>query len=139
MPRSQPYLLCNYLEKLNDNKKDVVYQRSKKKCFLYEESIVYPLVEFEPNYSKKEDLFFPSNNKFIEVLNCVQFCSNGFIILVTIVFHSLKNLFLAVVSNSQVFGMIYMISFIVFFFQIFPKFVQSSCLYLHLCSRFHLF
>ena len=30
VPKSQPYLLCNYLEKLNDNKKDVEYQRSKK-------------------------------------------------------------------------------------------------------------
>ena len=40
---------------------------------LYEEGIVYPIVEFEPNYNKKEDLFFLSNNKFIEVFNCVQF------------------------------------------------------------------
>ena len=28
VPKSQPYLLCNYLEKLNDNKKGVLYQRS---------------------------------------------------------------------------------------------------------------
>ena len=70
--KSQPYLLCNYLEKLNDNKRGVVYQRSKKKKCFPLQSIVYPLVEFEPNYNKK-DLFLLSNNKFIEVLNCVQF------------------------------------------------------------------
>ena len=33
VPKSQPYLLWNYLEKINDNKKGVVYQRSKKKLF----------------------------------------------------------------------------------------------------------
>ena len=43
------------------------------KTNLYEEGIVYPIVEFEPNYNKKEDLFFLSNNKFIEVLECGQF------------------------------------------------------------------
>ena len=32
--KSQPYLLCNYPEKLNDNKKGVVYQRSKKRFHL---------------------------------------------------------------------------------------------------------
>ena len=51
VPKSQPYLLCNYLEKLNDNKRSVVYQRHKKDVFLYKESIVYPLVEFEPNHN----------------------------------------------------------------------------------------
>ena len=38
--------------------------------------IVYPLVEFELNYNKK-DLYFLSNNRFIEVLNCVQFTTMG--------------------------------------------------------------
>ena len=33
VPKLQPYLLCNYLEKLNDNKKGVLYERSKKICF----------------------------------------------------------------------------------------------------------
>ena len=42
------------------------------KANLYQEGIVYPIVEFEPNYNKK-DLFFLSNNKFIEVLECGQF------------------------------------------------------------------
>ena len=53
--------------------KEVLYIKEvkKKKCFPLQ-SIVYPLVEFEPNYNKK-DLFLLSNNKFIEVLNCVQF------------------------------------------------------------------
>ena len=77
VPKSQPYLFCNYLEKLNDNKKGVVCQKSKKNVFLYKESIVYPLVEFESNYNKKEDLFFLSKNKFIEVFNCVQFTAMG--------------------------------------------------------------
>ena len=31
VPRSQLYPLCNYLEKLNDNKKSAAYQISKKK------------------------------------------------------------------------------------------------------------
>ena len=53
--------------------KKVLYINEVKNAFLYKESIVYPLVEFEPNYNKKEDLFFLSNNKFIEVFNCVQF------------------------------------------------------------------
>ena len=58
VPKSQPYLLWNYLEKINDNKKGVVYQRSKKNFFLYKESIVYPLIEFEPNYNKKRRFTF---------------------------------------------------------------------------------
>ena len=47
--------------------KEVLYIKEvkKKKCFPLQ-SIVYPLVEFEPNYNKK-DLFLLSNNKFIEV------------------------------------------------------------------------
>ena len=39
-PKSQPYLLCNYLEKLNGNKKSVVYQKTKKNVFIYKESIL---------------------------------------------------------------------------------------------------
>ena len=73
VPKSQLYLLCNCLEKLNYNKKVAVYQKTKKFVFIYKVSLVYALIEFEPNYSKKEDLFFLSNNRFIEVLNCVQF------------------------------------------------------------------
>ena len=53
--------------------KKVLYINEVKNAFLYKESIVYPLIEFEPNYNKKEDLFFLSNNKFIEVLECGQF------------------------------------------------------------------
>ena len=64
--------------KLNDNKKVIVYQRIKKKnVFLNKESIVHPLLEFEPNYNKKEDLFFLNNNRFIEVINCVQVTAMG--------------------------------------------------------------
>ena len=76
VPKLQIYLLCNYLEKLNGNKKGAVYQRSKKNIFIYRESIVNPLTEFEPNYNKK-DLLFLSNNIFIEVLNCVKFTAMG--------------------------------------------------------------
>ena len=91
MPKSQTYPLYNYLEKLHDIKKNL-YIKEVENVFLYIESIIYPITEFQPNYNKKEDLFFLSNNKFIEVLNCVcSIYSNGFIILVTIVFHSLKN------------------------------------------------
>ena len=74
VPKSQPYLLWNYLHlgKLNDNKKGVVYQRSKKNVFLYKECILYPRCWVWTKLQQK-DLFFPCNNKFIEVLNCVQF------------------------------------------------------------------
>ena len=83
VPKSQPYLLWNFLEKLNDNKKGVVlYQRSKNNVFLYKESILYLIIKSEPN-NKKKDLFFLSNNKFIELLNCVQFTE--------IAIHSFKN------------------------------------------------
>ena len=34
VPKSQWYLLCKYLEKLNNNKKGAVYQRSKKHFYL---------------------------------------------------------------------------------------------------------
>ena len=57
VPKSHPCLLGNYLEKLNDNKKGVAYQRSKKNISIYKESIVYPLNEFEPNYNKKRFIF----------------------------------------------------------------------------------
>ena len=43
-----------------------------------------------------------------------------------------------VVCILQVFGMICMINF-AFFFQIVPKFVQSFCFYMPLCSGFYLF
>ena len=58
---------------------EVLYikKAKKKTTFIYKESIVYPLVEFESNYSKKEDLLFLSNNRFIEVLSCVQFTAIG--------------------------------------------------------------
>ena len=54
-PKLQLYLLCNYLEKLNDNEKGVLFHKSKKNVFIYKESIMYPLVEFESNCSKRED------------------------------------------------------------------------------------
>ena len=54
-----------------------IYQSSRKNVFIYKKNIVYPLVEYESNYNKKEDLLFLSNNRFIEVLNCVQFTVVG--------------------------------------------------------------
>ena len=74
--KSQSHLLRNYLEKLNPNKEEL-YIKEIIFFFVYKESIVYPLVKFEPNYNKKEDLFFLSNNSFIQVLNCVQFTAMG--------------------------------------------------------------
>ena len=70
VPKSQPYLLCNYLEKVNDNKKGVLYQKSKKNMFSFTKR-VYPLIEFESNYKKI------CNSRFIEVLNCVKFMAAG--------------------------------------------------------------
>ena len=61
-------------------KKVLHIKKSKKKkiVFIYKESIVYQLVHFESNYSKKEDLLFlKRNNRFNEVFNFVQFTSGG--------------------------------------------------------------
>ena len=40
VPKSQQYLLCNYLEKLNVNKKGVVHQRSKNKPFSFTKKVL---------------------------------------------------------------------------------------------------
>ena len=53
----------------------LLYIKKLKNVFIYKENILYQLIEFEPNYKKKEDLFFLSNNRFIEVSNCVQLFS----------------------------------------------------------------
>ena len=61
-------------------KKVLHIKKSKKKkiVFIYKESIVYQLVHFESNCSKKEDLLFlKRNNRFNEVFNFVQFTSGG--------------------------------------------------------------
>ena len=55
--------------------KMLLYIKKLKNVFIYKENIVYQLIEFEPNYNKKEDLFFLSNNRFIEVSNGVQLFS----------------------------------------------------------------
>ena len=55
--------------------KMLLYIKKLKNVFIYKENIVYPLTELEPNYNKKEDLFFLSNNRFTEVSNCVQLFS----------------------------------------------------------------
>ena len=49
VPKSQPYLLCNYLEKLNENKKDVcTSKKKKKKTFSFTEKLLCICwVEFE--------------------------------------------------------------------------------------------
>ena len=51
--------------------KFVLYIKEIKKCFPLQRKYCNPLVQFESYYHKK--LFFLSNNKFIEVLYCVQF------------------------------------------------------------------
>ena len=117
IPKSQFHLLCNCLEKLNDNKKGVAYEKSKTSFFICKESILYPFVEFGPNYNKIwTKLSSLSNNSFVEVLNCVQFYSDELIILVVIVFYSFKNYSPTVVCTWQFFGMIYMISYAIFDF-----------------------
>ena len=73
VPQSQPFLTCQYLEKEADKKNGVVYKTSTKNVFLYKESIVYPLVEFESNCNNKENLFYLSNSNYIEILNSVQY------------------------------------------------------------------
>ena len=116
IPKSQLHLLCNCLEKLNDNKKGVAYENSKT-SFLYAKKVfcIY-FVEFGPNCNKKEYLFFLSNNSFIEVLNCVQFYDDELINLVVIVFYSFKNYSPTVFCTWQFFGMIYVISYAIFDF-----------------------
>ena len=52
-------------------KKVLYIKKVKKNVFIYKEKIVYPLVE------DLEDLLFLSNNRFIEVLNCIQFAGIG--------------------------------------------------------------
>ena len=87
--KSQPYLLCNYLEKLNDNKKSVPIRKVKQNVFICNESIVYQLVQFESNYNKKEESLFLKKTRFIEVLNCVQFTI--FLFYLKICFIALRN------------------------------------------------
>ena len=59
VPKSQPYLLCNYLEKLNDNKKGVLYQRSKKKMFSFTKKIFcIQLLSLNQIKTKKKIYFF---------------------------------------------------------------------------------
>ena len=58
VPKFQPYILGNYLEKLSEKKKGVIFQRSLKNVFIYKESIVYPLVEFEQGCNKKKICYF---------------------------------------------------------------------------------
>ena len=62
-----------YIKEAKKKKKTNKQTKKKQKKIIHEESIVHPLIEFEPNYNRKHDLFFLSNNRFIEVLNCVQF------------------------------------------------------------------
>ena len=57
-PKLQLYLLCNYLEKLNDNEKGVLFHKSKKNVFIYKESIMYPFVELNQIAVKKKINFF---------------------------------------------------------------------------------
>ena len=58
IPESQPYLLCNYLEKLDGNKKGVIYQRSNKKRFSFTNKVMNILNEFEQITSKNKNYFF---------------------------------------------------------------------------------
>ena len=123
VPKSQWYLLCNYLKKLNDNKRGAVSN---------------PLVEFEPNYNKKKICIFLVTIdllKFWIVFNLQQwfyyFSHFCFSYLLKIVPRS--HLYLVVFSE----WFIWKILQFPIFFQIVSKFAQS-CLFSPLCSRFHL-
>ena len=73
VPKLQPYLLCSYLEKLNGNKK-VLHIEEVKKCFPLQRK--YPVSTcWVWTKLQQKRFIFSSNNKFIEVLSCVQFTS----------------------------------------------------------------
>ena len=54
----QPYLLCNYLEKLNVNKKGVVYQRSKKRFSFTKKVLCIHSLSLNQTTTKKKIYFF---------------------------------------------------------------------------------
>ena len=71
VPRSQLYPLCNYLEKLNDNKKSAAYQIRKKKTKHF--SFTKKVLQIHSlSLNQKQDLFFLNNNRFIEVVFNLQ-------------------------------------------------------------------
>ena len=57
--------------------KKVLYIKEEKNVFLYKESILYPLVEFEPNYNKKDDLSFFSNRIMFNLQKWVYYFSHN--------------------------------------------------------------
>ena len=66
-------------------------KKVKQNVFICNESIVYRLVEFESNYSKKEESLFLKKTRFIEVLNCVQFTAMGSLFYLKICLIALRN------------------------------------------------
>ena len=75
IPQGYQYLRCFYLEKHTDNSKGTVYKKGKNPVFVYQESIVHPLVTMEADFKSKKDHFFLDNTSYIEVLNYVQYSS----------------------------------------------------------------
>ena len=124
VPKSQWYLLCNYLKKLNNNKRGAVSN---------------PLDEFKPDYNKKKICIFLVTIdllKFWIVFNLLQW----FYYFSHFCFSYLSK----IVPRSHLYLVVFLEWFIwkilqfPIFFQIVSKFAQSSCLFSPLCSRFHL-
>ena len=57
-PKIQPYLLCDYLEKLNDNKKGVPYQKRKKMFSFTTKVLCIDLFSLNQITTKKKSYFF---------------------------------------------------------------------------------
>ena len=58
-PKLQSYLLCNYLEKLNDNEKVVLFHKSKKKMFSFTKKVLcIHLLSLNQIVVKKKIKFF---------------------------------------------------------------------------------
>ena len=77
IPKSQPFLKCNYLERHNELREGVVYKQTHKEAYIYRETIVYPVVNMVFNYNGVQDLHFLNNKDYVEILNYVQHTSMG--------------------------------------------------------------
>jgi len=67
------YLQGCYLERHYETNKGTVYNIMKKKAFFFQESVVYPYV----NYDDKKGKIFISNPNIVDIINYVE--SNGLV------------------------------------------------------------
>ena len=66
------YIEGQFMEKVDDMpNKGILYKLMPKKTFFYNESVVYPFVQFK---TMKKGLYLLSMNKYVEILNFVE-CS----------------------------------------------------------------